>query len=253
MRHKSLLFVPMTKFEKRIYARLEKESDAIILDLEDSVSTSDKHQARLNLIKVCERFTNKNIYIRVNSDDEFDLDMQFILSNTKIRKLVYPKFESVDRLKAYDLANLEIIPIIETPTGLLKAYEILNTIPNLNGVLFGSEDLSASLGIDPCELNMTAYAQQLILICAALKVPCYGFASDFTFLSVEKAKQNCIYAKMLGFKGAHCVHPSQLRIINEIFNYEEVELNDSHDGYNGVTSVSGKMIGPPALKRMQNR
>lgn len=253
LRFKSLLFIPAIKYEKKIYARLEKEADALIIDLEDSVPTLQKAEGRANLEKIFQLFTNKNIYVRINSDDEYDADMAE-LKRLGVTKIVYPKFEIQNKLTIDEMKDFNIIPIIETPLGMIFSYEALISVWNIDGVLFGAEDFSAALGISPSEVTMTSYAQSLILSCAAIDTYCYGYASDFTFLSVQKAKENCVYAKSLGFKGAFCVHPSQLRSINEIFAHEDNYVQiDVHEGYPGVSSENGKMIGPPAFKRINNQ
>lgn len=248
MRFRSLLFIPLNKFDRTIYKKVMHKADALILDLEDALPDALKKEGRDNLEAALDLYKDHpNVFVRINSDHHFDEDIALI-EKLQVKNIVYPKFDMFCKLSYAHMEELNIIPIVETPQGLYYMYEAFKHIKNICGVIFGAEDLSAELGIMPTEEAMLAYASQAVLVCAMLKTYCIGYASDFTDLSIEGLRKNCLRSKALGIKAAFCIHPSHLDTINEIYTVEQINV----ETFNGVSSVNGKMIGPPTLRRMKN-
>lgn len=249
MRFRSVLFIPMNKFDRTIYKKVMHKADALVLDLEDAVPEALKDQARDDLGAALELYRDHpNVFVRINSDDHFDADIQRVIE-LNAKNIMYPKFDLNHKLMHWQLQNYNIIPIVETPAGLYYMHEAFSQIKNICGIIFGAEDLSAELGIMPTEEAMLTFASQAVLGCSLLNTYCIGYASDFTDLSIEGLRKNCLRSKSLGFKSAFCIHPTHLDTINEIYTVEEVAV----DTFNGVSSIDGKMIGPPTLRRMRNR
>lgn len=225
------------------------KADALVLDLEDAVPDELKDEARDSLASALELYKDHpNVFVRINSDHNFDADMRMIL-HLDVQNIMYPKFDLNHKLMHWQLQNYNIIPIVETPAGLYYMHEAFSQVKNLCGIIFGAEDLSAELGIMPTEEAMLTFASQAVLGCALLGTYCIGYASDFTDLSIEGLRKNCLRSKSLGFKAAFCIHPSHLDAINEIYTVEPVNI----ETFNGVSSLNGKMIGPPTLRRLNNR
>lgn len=249
MRFRSFLNIPLNKFERTIYVKIMHKADALILDLEDSIPGSMKSEARQNLFKAMEIFQNHpNIFVRINSDDQFYNDIE-VIQSLGIRNIVYPKFDMNHKLSSAQIDQLNVIPVVETPIGLFFMYQAISQIKNLSGIIFGVEDFSSELGILPTEEAMLPFAQQAILVSSILKTYCIGYASDFTDLSIEKLRENCLRSKRLGFKAAFCIHPTHLDTINEIYTVDPVFV----ESFDGIKSADGKMMGPPTLKRIANR
>ena len=69
------------------------------------------------------------------------------------------------------------------------------------------------------------------------------------------------FIKALGFDGKSCIHPSQIKIVHEVFTPDEKEIAHSVKVLNsyadalrnnkGVISVDGKMIDGPIVVRAQ--
>lgn len=249
MRFRSVLFIPLNKFDRTVYKKVMHKADALVLDLEDAVPDSLKDEARNNLSAALELYKDHpHVFVRINSDKHFDADMRMIM-HLDVQNIMYPKFDLNHKLMHWQLENYNIIPIVETPAGLYYMHEAFSQVKNLCGIIFGAEDLSAELGIMPTEEAMLTYASQAVLGCAMLGTYCIGYASDFTDLSIEGLRKNCLRSKSLGFKAAFCIHPSHLDTINEIYTVEPVTI----ETFNGVSSLNGKMIGPPTLRRLNNR
>lgn len=239
----------MNKYDRPVYKKVMHKADALVLDLEDAVPDVLKPEARANLAAAIEIYKDHpHVFVRINSDSGYYDDMAVILE-LGIKNIMYPKFDNDHKLSPGQLEEMNIIPIVETPSGLYYMHEAFSKIKNICGIIFGAEDLSAELGIMPTEEAMLAYASQAVLGCAMLKTYCIGYASDFTDLSIEGLRKNCLRSKSLGFKAAFCIHPTHLDTINEIYTVAPVDVTT----FNGVSSIDGKMIGPPTLRRMANR
>ena len=76
--------------------------------------------------------------------------------------------------------------------------------------------------------------------------------------ALSKTAQN---AKTLGFEGLGCIHPGQIKIVNESFSPSEKEIEKAKkivfayqkaekDGL-GVVAVDAKMVDAPVVKRAQ--
>ena len=105
--NRSELAVPGSRidfFEKAA----KSDADVIFLDLEDSVSISQKSSARANVIEAVNAidWRNKTLSIRVNSyDTEFiNDDIEEILKNTSSRLdlLMFPKVNSEKEVLKFD-------------------------------------------------------------------------------------------------------------------------------------------------------
>ncbi len=79
------------------------------------------------------------------------------------------------------------------------------------------------------------------------------------FKSADGLKQAATAAARLGYRGMFAIHPSQVALINECFSPSEEEIKQAtrivtayeqavREG-KGTTSVDGKMVDAPVVKR----
>ncbi len=182
---RSYLFVPATHIE-RIAKALASDADAVIIDLEDSVSDNDKAQARIDLqdwfAKNLSDDTTKSqinphdkpIWIRINNIDS-NIDSLETLENTgaenfqqdirlcqqlqqqfqqQLSGIVLPKVENGETIEhAHQATNLPIIIQIETATGINKTINKLQAISSkvqvkgLQAISYGKLDLCNELNM----------------------------------------------------------------------------------------------------------
>ena len=122
----------------------------MIVDLEDAVAPADKQRARGAILAqlgatgdVPELDPSRTI-IRVNpaGTDEFEKDLH-CLKHTPYRHIMLAKAESAAQLK--ELEGYSVIALCETAAGVLNAAAIAAE-PNVVALMWGAEDLLASLG-----------------------------------------------------------------------------------------------------------
>ena len=144
----ALLFCPADRPER--YQKAAERSDAVIVDLEDAVAPADKQRARGAILAqlgsagdVPELDPSRTI-IRINpaGTEEFEKDLH-CLKHTPYRHVMLAKAESAAQLK--ELEGYSVIALCETAAGIVNAAAIAAE-PNVVGLMWGAEDLLASLG-----------------------------------------------------------------------------------------------------------
>ena len=161
--NRSELAVPGSRpeiFEKAARSK----SDAIFLDLEDSVSVEKKNKARDNTIDAIRNINwkNKTLSVRVNpmDTDFFRRDVEKLISLNKQRLdlIMLPKVNSEkDVIKLEKIVNqiekrnkikkkIGFELIIETAQGLINVNKIAGSSKRIESLHFGAADFAASIG-----------------------------------------------------------------------------------------------------------
>jgi citrate lyase subunit beta / citryl-CoA lyase len=144
----ALLFCPADRPER--FQKAAERSDAVIVDLEDAVAPADKKRARGAILaqlgsggETAELDPSRTI-VRVNpvGTADFEKDLH-CLAHTPYRTVMLAKAETGEQLKA--LEGYHVIALCETAKGIVNAAEIAQA-PNVVGLMWGAEDLIASMG-----------------------------------------------------------------------------------------------------------
>ncbi|MGA8789453.1 MAG: CoA ester lyase [Paenarthrobacter sp.] len=258
----ALLFCPADRPER--FRKAAERADAVILDLEDAVAPTAKPQAReaiLGQLGAGELDPGSTI-VRVNpvGTPEFELDLQ-TLAKTPYRTVMLAKAESADQLKA--LAGYQVIALCETAAGIVNASSIAAE-PNAVGLMWGAEDLLASLGglssrnDDGGYRAVALHSRSAVLLAAKAAGKeaidsVYVNIPDLDGLSAESHD-----AVASGFGAKACIHPNQVPVVREAYApsadvvAEAAELLDAAEAAGtGVFQYKGKMIDGPILKHAQ--
>ncbi|MBK8946618.1 MAG: HpcH/HpaI aldolase/citrate lyase family protein [Ignavibacteriae bacterium] len=271
---RSRLYLPGN--EPKFYPNAGLHSpDGIILDLEDSVSPTEKDSAQLI---VRNALRNINFYgaermVRINQLPKGLEDLKFIIPHN-VNLILIPKCESKDQvLETEEIVNeiksknkisneIFFMPIIESALGVEKAFEIATASIDNCALAVGLEDYTADIGTQrTAEGTESFYARSQIIIAAkAAKIQ----AIDTVFSDIndmEGLRKSVLEAKQLGFEGKGCIHPRQIKVINEAFLPEinEIEkakkiviaFDEAKSKGLGVVSLGSKMIDAPIVKRAE--
>src|ERR1700730_17799243 len=158
---RSFLFVPGDSPRKFESAK-RTAADALILDLEDSIAPEQKAAARgITRGMLDARNPDQKLYIRVNA---FDTDMTLgdlaAVMPGRPDGIVLPKCAGaadVNKLALYldafeaasgiEQGTTRIVTVAtETARAVMKLFDFENVSPRLWGMMWGAEDLAASLG-----------------------------------------------------------------------------------------------------------
>ena len=136
----ALLFCPADRPDR--YEKAAERADAVILDLEDAVADGAKRAARVAL--VASTLDPERVIVRINpaSSPHFADDLA-ALAATGYRTVMLAKCEGTADLVG--LEDHEVIALCETARGVLAAGEVA-ALPNVSALMWGAEDLVASLG-----------------------------------------------------------------------------------------------------------
>jgi hypothetical protein len=158
---RSFLFVPGDS-QKKFESAKKTAADALILDLEDSIAPDQKIVAReITRGMLDARNPLQKIYIRVNAlDTDMTLGDLAAVMPGKPDGIVLPKCAGaadVNKLALYldafeaasgiaQGATRIVTVATETARAVTKLFDIENMSPRLWGMMWGAEDLAASLG-----------------------------------------------------------------------------------------------------------
>jgi len=243
---RSLLFVPASN-ERAIEKARGLAADMIVLDLEDSVRDEDKAQARETAIAAAATgFGGRPLALRVNPSGSAHFGEDVVAARRcACDHIVLSKAETPKHVAdSAWLMGKTVLAMIETPRGVLDAAAIA---PASRGLIAGTNDLSASLGIPPgVGRGGLSYALQRIVL-AARAAGVAAFDGVCNRLEADhELERECEEGRSLGFDAKSVIHPSQIETVNRWFapTPAEVEaanrLIDAATG--GAERHEGRMI-----------
>jgi len=258
----ALLFCPADRPER--FGKAADRADAVILDFEDAVAPADKPGARDAVLKQlgAGELDPQRTIVRVNpvGTRDFEFDLQ-ALEQTPYRTVMLAKAESGEQLRA--LAGYSVIALCETASGIVNASAIAAE-PNTVAMMWGAEDLLASLGglssrnDDGGYRAVALHARSTVLLAAKAAGKeaidsVYVNIPDLAGLLTESAD-----AVASGFGAKACIHPNQVAVVREAYapapeavaQAEEL-LEAAAAAGSGVFQFKGKMIDGPILKHAE--
>ena len=284
---RTTLFVPGSRPDM-IAKAAASQADAVCLDLEDSVAPAEKASGRGHVIRALREldFGTRLRMVRVNAlDTPFAYrDVVDVVEGAagRVDALMVPKVASardvwfVDTLLSQIEAHLglpmpvEVHAQIESAAGYVNLAAIASAAPRLRSLIFGPGDFAASMrmpstGIGEFDANDALYpghrfhAVMLGIVAAARNngLQCvdgpYGQYKDAAGFD-----RSCRVARVMGFDGKQCIHPSQLAPVNEIFSPTPEEVaqaaavvkafDDAVAAGRGAATHEGKMIDAASVR-----
>lgn len=273
---RSFLFVPGDSARKFESAK-KTAADALILDLEDSVAPDQKAPARTITRGMLDaRKAGQKLYVRVNAlDTGLTLADLAAVMPGRPDGIVLPKcagaadlnrlalyldaFEAASGIEAE--STRVIVVATETAQAVLKLHNYEGASSRLWGMMWGAEDLAASLGssrnrTDGRYHSPFLLARDLCLISAAAAgvVAIDTIATDIDDLAA--LKDEAVAARRDGFLAKAVIHPKHVDVVNSALTPTDEEVTWARqitkafeDNPNsGVVKIDGKMIDKPHLR-----
>ena len=251
------LFCPADRPER--FAKAAAAADIVILDLEDGVAPADKAFARQALLDtpLDPARTVVRINPAVHPDQQRDLET---IARTEYTTVMLPKSEHARHISA--LAPLHVVALVETPRGVIAAAG-LAAVGNTAGMMWGAEDLIASLGgvssrtADGTYRDVARHTRSTVLLAAAafdrfVLDAVHLDIADLGGLGTEAAD-----AAAIGFTATACIHPTQVPVVRNAYR---PAANDIHwakgvlaaaQTERGVFAFEGRMVDPPLLSHAE--
>jgi (S)-citramalyl-CoA lyase len=258
---RSWLFTPATRPERFVKAA-PAGADVLIVDLEDSVASSDKSRSRDTALRFLSGAPAGITYaLRLNGIDTGAglADWQgFLESDADPAYLVVPKADSaghlviLERLLTAARKRTALIAQIESALGLAQAELIATALPRLAGLMFGTAAMSADLGTDH-SWNALQYARSRLVAAAALKGLQAIDAPYFEIPNLAGLADEAARALALGFTGKCAIHPTQVAGINGAWLPSAAELAQARavliENEKGAGVVDGFMVDEAVARR----
>ncbi len=270
---RSFLFVPGDSARKFERARTGT-ADALILDLEDSVAAGQKDAARTATVKMldAERSAQK-LFVRINALDTGRTlgDLAAVMPH-RPDGIVLPKcagaadanrlatyLEAFEAASGQEIGKTLIIAVAtETAASIFGLGGYADASPRLWGVMWGAEDLAASLGatdnsVDGAFTEPFRLARNLCLMGAAAAGIVAIDTVSTRIKDLDYVEAEARAARRDGFGAKAVIHPSHVDTVNRAFTPSEEEAAWARkvvaafrdDPGAGVVTIDGRMIDKP--------
>ncbi|MCI8422248.1 MAG: CoA ester lyase [Lawsonibacter sp.] len=245
---RSTMNVPGNDYDK-IQSVLQTDVDVVMMDLEDAVPESQKDIGRAITVKALREldFGKRVRCVRINGWEtpyaRQDVE-QVVAAGAEEIKLT--KCEAASQVEELDqlltrceqqngipAQTVKISMMIESPLGVLNAYQIMAASPRVVAVSLGAGDLASALGVDrdlaPCSQQFLHVKQQLTLCARAagvrwiLDTSLVARKGESPTDAVPALLEDCIQVKMMGFNGRSAIYPEHIAPINQVFSPSEEE------------------------------
>jgi citrate lyase subunit beta/citryl-CoA lyase len=282
--NRSFLFAP-GNVPRRVEKAFTLDADAVIVDLEDSVATSEKASTRKPVAEALMRPRKCRGYVRVNAPSSpFCYGDLAATLHKGVDGVLLPKVESAADLHAIDWlmaalerergiaeGSIDLIAQIETAAGVQRIDRILqarNLRPyagawRVKRVAFGAADYAHELGLSPTldEPELADARARIVLSSRAgglenpIDSPWFHFKETAAFeRALERSRRG-------GFQGRLCVHPDQIAPVNRAYLPSEDEIaraerivaafKEAEARGAAAIQVDGQMIDYPVVYRAQ--
>lgn len=231
---RSMLFVPITNPRFVTSAKKPNVADALQLDLEDSVASTEKQAARdmVRGLSAELQELGKAVLVRVNRPwRQLVRDLEaccwpsvqaLTLPKTPDAGFIQAVAEVLDELeqeRGMPAGHMRLIPMIEDAQALLNVESIAKAHPRVMGMIVGAEDLAVSMQMQLSNDSLYLPNMMTLAACRAAGIAPLGFIGSVADFSDQEAfKQTVQRAAGLGFAGAFCIHPSQVAHANQAFS-----------------------------------
>jgi citrate lyase subunit beta / citryl-CoA lyase len=282
--NRSFLFTP-GNVPRRVEKAFTLDTDVVIVDLEDSVATSEKEATRKPVAEALARPRKCRGYVRINAPSSRFCYGDLVATLHKgVDGVLLPKVESAADLHAIDwlMAALErergivegaidLVPQIETAAGMQRVDRVVqarNLRPypgpwRVKRLAFGAADYGHELGLSPTldEPELADARARIVLSSRAaglenpIDSPWFHFKESAAFeRALERSRRG-------GFQGRLCVHPDQIASVNRAYLPSDEEIaraqrivaafKEAEAKGAAAIQVDGQMIDYPVVFRAQ--
>jgi len=273
---RSLMYVPVN-VEKFIDKAHTRSADVIQLDLEDAVPPAEKANARKLVEKNAARVRRggADVVVRINQPLALAVrDLEHSIC-PDVDGIAITKADSASHVRLLDqlvteleakrgmtVGHTKFLTMIETADAFTRIDEIPRASPRTVGMLIGGEDFALDMNAQPDGDVLLHPKQRMIIAARAAGVMPLGFIGTVAdFSDWEKFRLMVRRARRFGFDGAGCIHPGQVKIVNEEYtpSMEEVSYarkviqmdKEAQAAGRGSFQIDGKMIDIPVVVRAE--
>ncbi|MEL7647223.1 MAG: citrate (pro-3S)-lyase subunit beta [Sedimentibacter sp.] len=251
-------------------------SDSIMFDLEDSVSLKEKDSARFLVYNALTTMDYGDVetVVRINGLDtpfgRADLEAMVKAQPDIIRLPKTEKKEDVIEVEniiaeieeriGLEVGSTKIMAAVESPLGIMNAYEIATASKRLVAIAIGAEDFVTSMKTTRSPEGIELLAARSNLLMAARAAGIYALDTVYSNIKDDEGfLEEVKLIKQLGFDGKSVIHPRQIGMVHKVFAPTEKEIKyavrvldaikEAEEKGSGVIALDGKMIDIPIVER----
>jgi citrate lyase subunit beta/citryl-CoA lyase len=266
--------VNVEKYVDRAHTR---GADVIQLDLEDSVPAAEKAAARKLVEKAAARVRRGGADVVVRFNQPLSQAVQDIehaicpdvdaLACTKIGgashvQLLDELVSELEQKRGMAVGHTKFIVMVETAAAFFKIREIVSASPRIVACNLGGEDFALDNNMQPTGEALLYPKQQMIFAANAAGIIPLGFIDSIAGFGDWAAFRAMVRrSRDFGFKGAGCIHPGQVAIVNEEYTPGAAEVEyarklialdkEAAASGRGSFTLDGKMVDIPIIVRAQ--
>lgn len=258
---KTWLFVPATRID-RVEKAFASGTDAVIVDLEDAVATTDKVQARKDLQVYYNSQAYQPIWVRINKagSEEFFKDVVLCQQMPNLAGVLLAKAEQASDIEnAHNMTGLPVIALIETALGLYQIDSMAKSAGLLAfsyGFLDLCNDLQVHVGTAAADVIANQIRYQLLLTSKVhqLLAPIDTVYTDFN--DGKGLGQRVQLWSQMGMSGMLCIHPKQVATVKQSLQPTDADIEfarrvieEYERSGQAVFKIAGQMVDAPVIER----
>ena len=227
------LYAPADRPE-RFEKALDAGADAVIVDLEDAVTSSRKDAARAALGDFAELWAARGedapaVQVRVNAigSSWHVADLAAVADLPTSFGVRLPKTQSAEDVAAVRTAapGRAVHALLESALSIERAFEIASS--GVAAISTGEADLRAELGVPAGaegEAGLAWSRSRIVNAAAAAGLPAPLMAVHADVADLDGLEASCRSGRALGFGGRTAVHPRQIEVIRRAFTPDAAEI-----------------------------
>jgi citrate lyase subunit beta/citryl-CoA lyase len=233
---RSQLVTPASS-EKLLEKALAIECDSLVIDLEDAVAPTFKHEARQVLRRALTHAVpgRRELCVRINGlETPWCLDDLLALEGLPIDTVVVPKVQRPEDLYVYDQLlrqiemrdgrrGLTLLALIESAGGVEHALSIARASQRCQALIFGVGDFIAQTGMEFDEQILMPVRSRIVTAAVAAGVQAIDHVHPNT-ADTEGLLRAAQAGKKLGFTGKWAIHPRQVEPIQRVLSPDQDEI-----------------------------
>lgn len=250
--------------------------DAIMFDLEDSVSVREKDTARMLVYNALQHPLYQDIetIVRVNGlDTRYGRDDVKAVVKAGVNAVRLAKTDSARDVVEMDAliteAELEfgrepgstrMLAAIESAMGINNAVDIATASKRLIGIALGAEDYVRDLRTQRTPEGTELLFARCSILQAARAAGIMAFDTVYSDANNEAGfLKEAEHIKSLGFDGKSLINPRQIELLHNVFAPSQAEVDhalavieaaeEAEAQGSGVASLNGKMVDGPIIDR----
>ncbi len=272
---RSMLFVPGANAAMLSNTFIYKP-DAIMFDLEDSVSIREKDTARMLVFHALQHpfYQDVETVVRVNPLDSIhglnDLNAVVRAGVDVVRLAKTDSAEDVLEMERHiteierscgrEVGSTKMLAAIESANGINNAVDIAHCSERLIGIALGAEDYVRDLRTQRSPEGIELLFARCSILQAARSAGIMAFDTVYSDANNEAGfLQEAEHIKQLGFDGKSLINPRQIEMVHNVFAPTQKEVDYANRVIEaaaeaeaqglGVVSLNGKMVDGPIIER----